>query len=73
MSQVRLIVNSQSLDTQIEIIMLSCSCFGPHRDLDSGVEHGRHTEEFTEALINNGFSVRQLWQEYGIHADIIVS
>ena len=53
--------------------MLSCSCFGPHDDLDSGVEHGRRTEEFTEALISNGFSARRLWQEYGIHADVIVS
>lgn len=48
-------------------------CLGKHNDLDAGVTKGRHTEEFTEALILSGeCDAKHLWQEYGIIADVIV-
>lgn len=48
-------------------------CLGDKDDLDAGVNQGRRTKEFTEELINSGVDSRELWQHYGIVADVIVS
>ena len=49
-----------------------CRCQGHRTDLDSDLSQLPHTRNFTEEVIEH-YTVSELWDDFGIVSDIIVS